>query len=678
MHTNRLAREKSPYLLQHQHNPVDWYPWGEEAFAAAKKADKPIFLSIGYSSCYWCHVMEQDSFENEDIARLLNEHFISIKVDREERPDVDSIYMNAVTSMTGQGGWPLSVFLTPERQPFFGGTFFPKAQFSSLLGKINDTWTSQRTALIHSAEQMSAALQQSASAQIPPEELNNSIFSAALQQLDSSFDPDDGGFGRAPKFPPSASLRLLLRIAKRGGSSNARQMVVETLEKMARGGIFDHLGGGFHRYSTDSHWLVPHFEKMLYDNALLSAAYLEAYQFTNEPMFASVAAETLDYVLRDMHSPEGGFYSAEDAGEVGKEGAFYVWDEAELKRLLSSDEFAEIKQLYGVSTLGNFEHKCNILNLQAEHDWDEKQHVPAAAALQKMKAARQQRPRPHRDDKILTSWNGLMISALSKGYQTLGSAEYLRAAQQAATFLRSHLFSDGRLFRRYREQEAKFSAYLDDYAFVIQSLLDLYESDFDEQWLRWAIELQQTLDKDYWDKAGGGYYFASADDPSLIARQKNFTDGAEPSGNAVAALNLLRLADFTLDRRYGERAQKIFSAASGMLRHYPQACATLASALDYSLDRAKEIVIIGDAGSEPAQELLRHLRGGFFPNKVVALGKGAELDDSSALAIFRGKKLLAGKTGLYVCEAGTCKLPTDSWHKALELVSEAGNYSLTK
>ncbi|MFN8390090.1 MAG: thioredoxin domain-containing protein [Bdellovibrionota bacterium] len=667
MHTNRLSKEKSPYLLQHQHNPVDWYPWGDEAFAAAKAQNKPIFLSIGYSTCYWCHVMEKDSFENEDLAKVLNAHFISIKVDREERPDVDSIYMNAVVSLVGQGGWPLSVFLTPDRKPFYGGTFFPRPQFTMLLEKVAETWETRKDAIFHTADQLSEALKKSAlpSTAAP---IDDTALTIVLKQLTSLFDEREGGFGQAPKFPPSGSLRLLLRIARKTGDAGAKAMAVKTLEKMAQGGIYDQLGGGFHRYSTDARWLVPHFEKMLYDNAQLAVAYLEAFQSTQNQMFASVARETLGYVLRDMTDPQGGFYSAEDAGEVGKEGEFYVWKDNEIALLLNAEELAATKALFGISASGNFEHNQNILALAAAQPWADREAPAVLSARQKLLAARGKRQRPHRDDKVLTSWNGLMISAFARGYQVLGDEAYLRAAEKAAGFIHQQLWKDGILLHRYRDGEASVRGFLDDYAFLIQGLIDLYEADFNERWITFALELQHAQDKHHLDEDGSGYFFASADEHLLIARNKDFVDGAEPSGNAVSALNLLRLGDLTLDRELRARAEKIVAAAAGGIARYPSAFATTLIAVDYLLDRSKEVAIIGSKDSTEAKSFLRQLRAKFLPNKVVGLGAGTNVEDTSTLALFRGKKALEGKTTFYICESGTCKLPTNDEAKALELV----------
>lgn len=659
MHTNRLAQEKSPYLLQHQHNPVDWFPWGDEAFSRAAADNKPIFLSIGYSTCYWCHVMEKDSFEVDAVAAVLNKDFICIKVDREERPDVDSIYMSAVVGMTGHGGWPMSVFLTPERKPFFAGTFFKREQFIPLLQQIARTWATQRHTIEESAARVTDALLDDRSTTAPTGPVDAAgLFRKILGQLEESFDSTFGGFSGAPKFPPSATISLLLRIARRTNNEQARGMALMTLERMARGGIYDHLGGGFARYSTDARWLIPHFEKMLYDNAQLAVAYLEGFQVSGESQFASVARETLDYTLERMTSPEGGFYSAEDAGDVGKEGEYYVWTATELAALLSADELDQITKLYGITAEGNFEHHTNVLALTDEVEWEDKRSASTAHA--KLLDARSRRTPPHKDDKVLTSWNGLMIHAMAKGYQVLGDPRYLDAALKAAEFLRTRLYQNGTLLRRYRDGDARFPGYIDDYAFTIQGLITLYESCFDLRWLNWAIELQAKLDRDFWDEKRHGYYFTEAGDASLIKRDREFTDGAEPAGNSVAALNLLRLYGFTFESRYEQSANLIFTAAASMLNRYPAAFASLLCALDFADDRAKEIVAIGALDDAKLEEFVKGLWATFLPNKVVAAGPAGSFSGFPALNSKSGTS-----TTFYVCERGSCQAPTEDAATAL-------------
>ena len=666
---NRLAEQKSPYLIQHRHNPVNWYPWGEEAFEHAVAENKPIFLSIGYSTCYWCHVMEKESFEHDDVAKVLNDHFISIKVDREERPDVDSIYMNAVIAISGHGGWPLSVFLTPKLKPFFGATYFPRENFITLLENINEHWRREPQAILPVADRLADVIA-SEMRSVETGATERELCDASYAELNRSFDEKFGGFGRAPKFPPSGSIRLLLRIDARSssGGGRAREMACFTLEKMARGGLYDHLGGGFHRYSVDNEWLVSHFEKMLYDNAQLAAAYLEGYQVSGNEMFASVARGTLDYVLRDMTHELGGFYSAEDAGEVGKEGEFYVWQEAELREALSAEEFESFSALYGVSAGGNFEHGANVLSLQPAFSWEAKSEATAANAIEKILALRALRKRPHLDDKIITSWNALMIGALATAYRTLGDDRYLAAAQKAANFIQSHLLRDGMLLRRYSGGEAGIAGFLDDYAFFIQALIDLYQADFDERWIRMAIDLQKKTDELFWDESGSAYFFAAAADASLIARRKEFFDGAEPSGNSVALHNILRLADFTLDRKYLARAGKLADSAGAAAQNYPSGFSALLCAFEYKLGAAKEIAIVPREAGKETRQLLDLLHRVFLPHKVVAVGNPAAVDDESALGIFRGREMKNCKTTFYICEAGACRLPTNDATEAFELI----------
>jgi len=667
-HKNKLSEEKSPYLLQHKDNPVHWFAWGEDAFALAKKENKPIFLSIGYSTCYWCHVMEKDSFEKEEVADVLNANFISIKIDREERPDIDSIYMDYVVASTGHGGWPMSVILTPDLKPFFGGTFFYKEQFISLLQQITAAWQNSQQDIQDSAEKIVAYLR-TKEAQSNPIELNNTIFQHVLEQLAGSFDERWGGFGQKPKFPQADRIALLLRISRSWDSEDALLMAVKTLEQMARGGIYDHLGGGFHRYSTDSMWLAPHFEKMLYDNALLSCVYLEAFQLTKKQIFADVAARTLDYVLSDMTAPSGGFYSAEDAGDVGKEGEYYVWTANELKDLLTPEEFAVAEEVYRVSSNGNFEHQTNILHLRESVDWSAKQDALVLSLEKKLLNARKQRKAPHKDDKILTEWNGMMISALAFGARVLGDSRYLKAAQKAAHFIKASLCSNDKLQRRFRDGEANFTAYLNDYAFLIQGLLSLYESDFDKNWLDWAAQLQQQQDSLFWDETGKGYFFTDNSDSSVIIRQREFSDGASPSGNSISMLNLLRLHGFTYEEHYLARAKETINAASQFISRYPSAASSALCALDYALDSAKEVAIVSNDSLKDATPILEKFWQLFLPNQVLAFGSPAGYEDSSAAPLLRGKALLNGKTTFYVCRHGSCELPTNDLVVALKQIN---------
>ena len=661
---NRLAHEKSPYLLQHKDNPVDWYSWGEEAHSAAREQDKPIFLSIGYSTCYWCHVMERESFENHEVAAALNEHFICVKIDREERPDIDKIYMDAVIALTGHGGWPLSTFLTPDLKPFYGGTYFKREQFLMLLGKIASAWNGDRDTVLESAESILEALK-ATSRSTAAHELGEDVPTLAYQQFSQRFDSQFGGFGAAPKFPPSGAILFLLRYHRKTGDQDALAMAKSTLDNMARGGLYDQLGGGFHRYSTDEQWLVPHFEKMLYDNALLVRCYLEAYQVTSEQMYADVARETLDYVLREMTDEQGGFYAAQDAGDVGKEGEFFVWAEQELRDLLSEEEFKLISELYGVTGSGNFEHDFNVLNLQRGLDWSTKYEPLAVSAHQKLLLAREQRRRPHLDDKVLTAWNGLMVSACCLGYQILGDEKYLKAARNSATFIEKWLYRDDELLRRYRDGESKYQGYLDDYTYFIQALLDLYESDFDTQWLSWAQKLQTKIDELFWDEEQSGYYYTRDCDPSVLIRKKELTDGATPSGNAVALLSLLRLHHLTYDASYRTRAEQLLEAVSGFLVQYPSALSYSLVALDFERDAVKEVALISDEGSEFARDVLTYIRRSFLPNKVVAHAAMGSLEPT----LVRGKQTDADVGLCYVCENNTCQEPASELGRVRQLLS---------
>lgn len=674
---NHLGREKSPYLLQHKDNPVHWYAWGKEAFEAARKENKLIFLSIGYSTCHWCHVMEHESFETQEVADVMNRHFISIKVDREERPDVDKIYMDAVVGMTGRGGWPLSVFLTPDLKPFFGGTYYPKDAFIKILQNVNQLWETQREKIVESGQQLATHLQE-ATQNVTGQKVSEDLLVKAFDFFRSRFDETWGGFGPPPKFPKSVELSLLLRIHHRSGESDALKMVETTLDKMARGGMYDHLGGGFARYSTDKKWLVPHFEKMLYDNALLVVTYLEAYQVTGKSLYSSVARETLDYILRAMTDKQGGFYSAEDADSEGEEGKFYVWNEGKLSAILSPAEFDLFKKVYGVTPEGNFaehgkpNHHANILSLSNEFGWEIKEDPRLKNAQKKLFEVREKRIHPHKDDKILTDWNGLMIAAMAKGYQVLGDERYLEAAQNSAKFIRDQLWAkippkgDFQLLHRYRDGESRIEAMLDDYSFLIHGLISLYESDFNPDWLSWARDLQDKQDELFWDTKEGGYFLTPENQPDLIVRGKEYYDGALPSGNSVALLNLLRLMGLTFETRYRDQAVKLFTVFP--LSRHPAGAATALMAVDYHLGRSKEIAVIGMEHSPQTQEMRRFLYQSFLPNKVLAMGYGEKKDESVPLLSNRG--LIDKRTTIYVCEGGTCLMPTTDVELAKKMILE--------
>ena len=670
---NPLIFEASPYLLQHAHNPVHWYAWGNDAFDAARTAGKLILLSIGYSTCYWCHVMEHESFEDEEVATTLNRRFIAIKVDREERPDLDKIYMDSVVAIGGRGGWPLTVFLTPELHPVWGATYFPKAQFLQILGRIATAWETDPAAIEQSGLQLTEHLGAQGKLAKGSTPLDEKILRSAYDQFVADFDPQFGGFSKAPKFPPSMSLQILLRMHHRAGDPKALEIVEKTLDRMGRGGIYDHLGGGFHRYSTDNQWLVPHFEKMLYDNALLAWTYLEAYQVTGKRMYSDIVRGILDYVLSEMTNSQGGFYSAQDAGGIGEEGIFYVWSASELKQHLTSEELALFEKVYGVTEAGNFEGGHNVLALQDEYNWEIKEHPLIESAHHKLMMARRQRSAPLKDDKILTAWNGLMIAAMAKAYQVLGEEIYLQAAQQGARFLKQNLMKNGKLLRRYRGGEVAFSGYLGDYAYLIAGLLALYEADFDPAWANWARDLQAKQHEIFWDDQLGAYYYSRADDPNLIRRSVDFNDGALPNSNAVSALNLLKLHDLTFLPLYKEKARSLLAADSGRLARYPSAYGQALIALDYHLDHAKEIAVIGPTHNELTQQILSWLRRSFIPNKTL----GFELPDrNSSLTLVSGKTMIGGQTTVYVCENNVCKLPTSDLTQIKQLVSEIKTYHL--
>ncbi len=696
---NRLVHEKSPYLQQHKNNPIWWYPWSEEAFAAAREEGKLIFLSIGYSTCHWCHVMEGDSFENEEVAEVLNKNFIAVKVDREERPDVDQLYMSVLQAMTGGGGWPVSMFLTPDRVPFMGATFVPRAQFLALMHQIQGVWTTDRGQIHQIGQQVTGWLQRRAQqgfvdAPIPEEEVFQQFFTQQIR----SYDPEYGGFSTSPKFPSPMRLNMLLRIHKRTGEPEALEMVENTLNAMARGGIYDQLGGGFHRYSTDRRWHIPHFEKMLYDNALLTTAYLEAYQVKPNPEYEQVVRGILAYVLRDMTHPEGPFYSAEDADSEKAEGKFYVWKEKELKEILSKEEFQKIVDVYHVTAAGNFNPDARVTALEEQaglksvHESnafyvDLKAPLPDGKdkvleqARKKLFDVRVKRIRPHLDDKILTAWNGLMISAFAKAYQVLGDEIYLNTARKSARFLLTHLRTDdGTLMRRWRDGDVQHTAYLNDYAFFIQGLLALYQSDFDPAWLTAALDLQQRQDAALLDPKDGVYYFSDTSDATLLQRSKTLADTALPSGNAVAALNLLQLADFTLKPELKQKAGKIIAHHGLQMMGAAASYSQMLIALDYLLDRSKEVAIIGAPDHEHTQAIVQYLHQAFLPNKVIAISPPI-LDDpvpADALPLIVGKPMVKGKPTAYVCENNICQLPTSDLPKIQEMVNDHHAYQMEK
>ena len=660
---NRLVLETSPYLRQHAHNPVNWYPWGDEAFAEAKRTGKPVFLSVGYSTCHWCHVMEEESFEDLEVARFLNESYVAIKLDREERPDVDAVYMTAVQALTGHGGWPMSVWLDAERRPFYGGTYFPARDgdrgagrgFLSLLRELADIHRDDPGRVAAAAGSITKAVRVAMAGGdggrgLPGPE----AFEAAAALYRRIFDPNHGGVGGAPKFPSSLPVRLLLRHHRRTGNAGSLEMAVRSLEKMAAGGLHDQVGGGFHRYSVDERWLVPHFEKMLYDNALLALAYAEAWQVTGRPDFARVSRTTLDYVLREMTSPEGGFYSATDADSEGEEGRFFVWDETEIRRLLGPEADPFIR-FYGVTAGGNFEGR-NILSVPRP---DEAAWASLAAARERLRLAREGRPHPLRDDKILTAWNGLMISAMAFGGRVLAEPRHLDAAVRAAGFALSRLRAGGRLQRSFTGGRTSGPGFLEDAAFLTQGLLDLYEATFEVRWLSEALALAGETERLFADRESGGWYRSAEDHERLVAREKPTHDGAEPCGASVALLNALRLAAFTTDDRWRQVAERALSAYAPTLEQQPGALHEMLLALDFFTDSPREVVLVWpEHGAAPAP-FLDVLRKTFLPSRAIAgAPEGPRLAELARVApVAGGRRALGGNPTAYVCERGQCQLP---------------------
>ena len=679
-YTNRLIFESSPYLRQHAHNPVNWFPWGDEAFEVAAELGRPVLLSIGYSTCHWCHVMEEESFEDEEIARYMNEHYVAIKVDREERPDLDAVYMSAVQTLTGRGGWPMTTWLTRDREPFFGGTYFPardgdrgsRTGFLTLLKRKADEYREQPEDVASRAREIVTSvrrnLQNASSA--GSGELTWAVVDLAVSQVAGSFDAQHGGMRRAPKFPSTMPNRLLLRQHERTGDEQALKMARITLTRMAEGGIYDQVGGGFHRYSTDAAWLVPHFEKMLYDNALLVTAYVEAWQLTQDPLFRRIAREVLDYVAREMTSEEGGFYSATDADSLTphgerEEGWFFTWTPAELAEVLDADEKRLVTAHYGVSDQGNFEGRTilhvarPLTDVARDFEWTlQEAEAARVSAVDKLYRKRSLRPAPLLDDKILTAWNGLMISAFARAGFVFDVPDYTLRAERAANLLLTGTRKKGRLLRSYKDGVARHNAYLEDYAFLIAGLLDLFETTGKIRWFHEAVALQEMLDTHYADEKGG-YFETSADHEILLAREKPGRDGAEPSGNSVALMNLLRLHELTTDDRYRATADRLIAAFHNTLTRSPRALNEMLLAIDFKLGRPKEVVLVHGGQASDLGPFLAVLRSEFLPRQVlVHVSEEQAKTLAGALPILKGKR--AGRRGItaYVCEAGICGLPT--------------------
>ena len=658
MKPNRLINETSPYLLQHAQNPVDWYPWGAEALERAAAEDKLILLSIGYSACHWCHVMEHESFEDPSIAQLMNENFVSVKVDREERPDLDQVYMNAVQMMTGSGGWPLTVFLLPGGAPIYGGTYFPpedrynRPGFRRVLEVISSAYQTRRQEVTENAKAFLGQLNRQVFQQSEGEVIERNLLDHAYRGIAARFDPREGGFGSAPKFPASMSIDFLLRYHHRTGDEHALHMAAFSLEKMAYGGMYDQAGGGFHRYSTDDRWLVPHFEKMLYDNALLARTYLDAYRLSGDPLFKRITEETLDFVVREMRAPGGSFYSTQDADSEGVEGKFYVWTLDEFRQVVGADA-GLLAKYFDVTEHGNFEEK-NILNVPQPPEFFSRQEGLSLAELEskiesakkKLYAARSKRIKPGRDEKVLTDWNGLMLRAFAEAAAYLGRDDYRAVAEANAGFILGTLWDGSRLLHSFKDGRARFNAYLDDYANLVDGLFALYELTFESKWLEQATQLTDRMIEQFWDDEAGGFYFTAKDHESLIARTKDYFDNATPSGNSVAADVLVRMAAVLGRADYRKKAEHIFLTCIHFIRQHPSGFGRMLAAVDFFFGPAKEIAIVGSPDA-----FVPVLRNRYLPRMVVAAGS------SNSIALLRDRPMVDGKPTAYVCEDFTCKHP---------------------
>ena len=679
-HTNRLIHETSPYLLQHAHNPVDWYPWSEEAFEKAKKENKPVLLSIGYSACHWCHVMERESFENEKIAALMNELFVNIKVDREERPDLDEIYMNAVQMLTGRGGWPMTMFLTPEGKPFYGGTYFPPEDrqgmpgFPRILQGVAQAYRERPADVEKSVAQILETLHHMAESQPSENDFAPGIIAESCEKIARAYDSENGGLGQAPKFPNPGVYELFLRYYSESGDERYLTMVAQTLSKMAQGGIYDHVGGGFHRYSVDAKWLVPHFEKMLYDNAQLLRIYSQAYLITREPLYKTVVEESARYLLREMHQPEGGFYSTQDADSEGEEGKFFVWTLAEIDALLGAEDGEVFARMYDVTEDGNFEEK-NILHPILTVDQankffrKEKSEIEALIARTKEKlfTAREKRIKPFRDEKIIAAWNGLLLSGLAEAIKITGASSCLEASRRTVEFIFGRMFRDGYLLHVYKDGQAKLRGYLDDYAFVALGLLDLYEVLLDRSLIDRAMELADIMLREFWDERGGGLFYTGKSHQPLISRAKPVFDASIPSGNAIAAQLLLRLYHLVGAEDYHTRAETILRSYYDAMVSQPFGFAHMLCALDQYLHPAKEIVIVGERSDARTTDLIKEIHSLYLPNKAVLIfAPGESLEKVSPLMV--GKQQIDGRPTAYVCQNFTCSAPVTSWAELKRLL----------
>ena len=683
-YVNRLAKESSPYLLQHKNNPVDWYPWGDEAFQKALELNRPIFLSIGYSTCHWCHVMEEESFEDEQVAQLLNDNFISIKVDREERPEIDHLYMTVCQAMTGKGGWPLTIIMTPDKYPFFAGTYFPKKGrmgrpgMIELLPAISDAWVNKKDELIQSANQIKKYLIDSNNKELG-DQLNQSILTNTNSQFINRYDKTHGGFGTKPKFPSPHNLIYLLRYHNMSGDKTSLLMVEKTLQEMRLGGIFDHVGFGFHRYSTDTEWILPHFEKMLYDQAMLTLAYTEAYQITNNQLYKDTAEEILYYVQRNMTDKRGGFYSAEDADSEGEEGLFYLWTIDEIKNILSNEESELLINTYGLNKEGNYDDEAtgnrtekNILYLKEPINNIELKNR-LNQIIKKLYQARKKRIHPLKDDKILTDWNGLMIAAYAKAGDVFNSDDYIQQAEKSAQFILNNLTdNNGRLLKRYRDGNAGVDAHLDDYAFFIWGLLELYEATFNATYLAEAIQLSNIMVDEFWDVTNGGFFLGSENSEKLIVRAKTGYDGAMPSGNSVAAMNCSKLNRITGETKWAEISDKIFITFSNEIQQTPSGYASMVNAFLFNTDNPKEIVIVGSGKDSDTISAIEKIKSEYVPNKVIIFkDTDDELNKLSPLAKWTvTQETIDEKTTYYICQDFACKIPTTDLDLALKFINE--------
>ena len=679
-HTNALINETSPYLLQHAHNPVDWHAWSEETLAKARAEDKPILLSIGYSACHWCHVMEHESFENEAIAKLMNENFVNIKVDREERPDLDQIYMNAVQMMTGHGGWPMTMFLTPDGVPFYGGTYFPPedrynmAGFPRVLLSVAEAYRSQPDQVANTATSMLGELRRVGLPEASREMLTTEILDGAYSRMAANYDRAHGGFGGAPKFPPSMTLEFFLHVYHRRHSSDAREMVQHTCRQMADGGMYDQLGGGFHRYSVDAQWLVPHFEKMLYDNALLSRLYLHVFQLTKDDFARRIAQETLDYVVREMTDPVGGFYSSQDADSEGVEGKFFVWSREEIIDALGEDDGKLFCEYFDVTERGNFEG-MNILHVPSSREDTARRLDVSVEKLskvideerRKLFDIRERRVKPGRDEKVLTAWNGLMLGSFAEGAAILNRTDYQQVAEANASFLLDQMQNGNLLLRTYKDGKAKLNGYLEDYACFIDGLISLYESTGKLRWIQAAVSLADKMIEQFWDEDAGGFYFTGKAHEELIVRSKEFLDNATPSGNSIAVLSLLRLSLLTGNQDYHRRATDVLRLMANQIRRYPSAFGFALCTLDFYLDSPLEIAIVGAASHPRLDELVRTVWQTYLPNRVVALCTEAHAEAAALVPLLHERNTLNDQPTAFVCEAYSCQTPV---HRATELVKQ--------